>query len=207
MTIQASLILAAVLLIGTVIVLGAIVSRRPPNAFDKVAGTALRGYAPAIALMFTRSGRAWTLTSLGVVAFGVFLATKSNLLVPSVMVASQILSQGVAEILKRGFHRERPAQLLLHKSDIGFSYPSGHAVTAVVFFAGWGLIALDSTLPNWLRIAITAGLFIWALGIIWSRVALAAHYITDVLGGFMFGAAWVCALLAVVIELRGVSLR
>jgi membrane-associated phospholipid phosphatase len=40
------------------------------------------------------------------------------------------------------------------------------------------------------------------IGVGWSRVALAAHYASDVLGGALFGSAWMCALVALVLHLR-----
>lgn len=205
MTIEAGLFLAALLLVSAVLALGPAVSRPIPNRFDARAAAALRGVAPHLALLFTRSGRAWTLTALSTTAFVAFVVTKSNLFIPLLMIASQLLSQSVAEFLKRFFHRERPAQLLLHRSDIGFSYPSGHAVTAVVFFGGWALVALHSPLPHGLCILLFALLLIWSIGVIWSRLALGAHYATDVLGGFMLGSAWVCTLLAFVVGFRGLN--
>jgi len=47
-----------------------------------------------------------------------------------------------------------------------------------------------------LKVAIVTVLVLWALGIMWSRLALGAHYLSDVFGGALFGTAWLCALFA-----------
>jgi membrane-associated phospholipid phosphatase len=36
------------------------------------------------------------------------------------------------------------------------------------------------------------------IGIPWSRLALDAHYATDVIGGLVFGCGWLCATIAIV---------
>ena len=196
MSYETELLLAAGALAAAFIGLGTAVSRPIPNRFDTQAASALRGRGATLAILFTRSGRFWALVVLSSVAVCGFFVATSNPILPLLMIASQLLSQAVAEAFKRYFHRPRPATLLLHKKDIGFSYPSGHAITAVVFFAAWGLLALNSPLPNWLKLTLAAGLLIWATGILWSRLALSAHYVTDVLGGFLLGSAWLCAAVA-----------
>ena len=72
--------------------------------------------------------------------------------------------------------------------------PKEEATTAVVFFVGWALVTASSAL--WLdeKAAVTALLVVWAMGIAWSRLALGAHYLSDVAGGLLFGAGWLCAL-------------
>jgi membrane-associated phospholipid phosphatase len=44
-----------------------------------------------------------------------------------------------------------------------------------------------------IKIALVALLAFWIAGIGWSRLALGAHYPTDVIGGTLFGVAWACA--------------
>jgi len=41
-------------------------------------------------------------------------------------------------------------------------------------------------------------LVICIVGIPWSRLALGAHYLTDVAGGVLFGAGWLCITLALI---------
>ncbi|HEV2907661.1 MAG TPA: phosphatase PAP2 family protein, partial [Candidatus Eremiobacteraceae bacterium] len=109
---------------------------------------------------------------------------------------SEAASQGVIELIKLVFQRARPDYWIVYHES-GFSYPSGHASTAIVFFGSWLLIVLMSPLPKAVRYASGAIILAWMVGIDWSRLALGAHYATDVLGGTLFGIAWVGALLAV----------
>ena len=89
-------------------------------------------------------------------------------------------------------HRPRPMvdQPLVHEA--GASFPSGHAQAAV---AGYGILLLVflSVLRGlWRRAAIAVALMM-VIGIGFSRVALAAHFVSDVIVGFVLGGAWLAA--------------
>jgi undecaprenyl-diphosphatase len=85
------------------------------------------------------------------------------------------------------FHRTRPDMPFLH-AETGFSFPSGHATSSVIFF-GWLVYLLFMhfvfTKPvKWL-ICLLAILVCAAIG--FSRVYLEVHYATDVLAGYCLG--------------------
>ena len=183
--------------------LGTFVSTRPLTRID-IDGRKVRGTFPALALLFTRSGRALPLLAIGILATLAFYFLKKPLWIPLGISASQLLSQGFVELLKRRFLRERPDDWLA-RHERGLSYPSGHATTAIVFFGGWLLALADVPMPPWLRFAAGAALAAWMIGIGWSRMALGAHYLTDVLGGILFGSAWMCAILAMLLRLRAIA--
>jgi undecaprenyl-diphosphatase len=91
-------------------------------------------------------------------------------------------------LLKLLFHRPRPAKQLVMAH--GYSFPSGHAFSAVVVYGfliymTWKLIRSEA-----LRFIIffVAILLIVLVGI--SRVYLNVHWLTDVLGGYTAGFAW-----------------
>ncbi|MDQ6823232.1 MAG: phosphatase PAP2 family protein [Candidatus Eremiobacteraeota bacterium] len=194
MSVEAKLWLASALCFAVVLALGAYVSRHANTRFD-VESVAIRGQLPRLAYVFTESGRASALTIVGVgfILMSGFL--RAGVLIPAAVLASQVVSQGAIEGLKAVFNRKRPDYWLIH-NELGKSFPSGHASTAVVFYGTWAAIVAASSLPPTLKMILVVAFSTWAVGIVWSRLALGAHYLSDVFGGTIFGVAWLCSILA-----------
>ncbi len=94
------------------------------------------------------------------------------------------------EVLKYLFHRSRPALAHPLVKLESYSFPSGHAVSATVFY-GFLAILLCSSVPSKVRrVAIRVAAIALILAVGFSRVYLGVHYPTDVLGGMFEGAAW-----------------
>jgi membrane-associated phospholipid phosphatase len=109
----------------------------------------------------------------------------------------------LGELIKELVHRDRP----YHQSTLidlsGYSFPSGHTLAATLLYgllASFALLVLKSL---WLRILAAAGaaLIITLVGL--SRIALGAHFLTDVLGAMAVGLAWLWFCLKLVEVLRG----
>ena len=81
--------------------------------------------------------------------------------------------------------RARPEQGLVSAS--GFSFPSGHATMAVIFFSLLIYLFRDEIKNKALRWIFVAGcwLLIFLVGI--SRVYLGVHWLSDVLAGWALG--------------------
>lgn len=193
MSLQADLWIASLLLFVLFVSLGISVSNKPLGALDARA-IVFRGQATRLAVVFAKSGRSKGVTLLCAISLATYALMRLPVWIPLVMILSQILSQTIVEIVKLRYRRLRP-DYWLAGLEAGHSYPSGHAVTAIVFFAGWAFVAASSAAPPVLKEAAVAALALWAAGISWSRLALGAHYLSDVAGGTLFGAAWLCALL------------
>ena len=101
------------------------------------------------------------------------------------LMGSSVLNQA----LKWGFARPRPPQAVWWTHAAGWSFPSGHAMIAVV---GYGATAhiLGRGRPRTIRSAGDAAALAWAVLIALSRVYLGVHYLTDVIAGVAIGLAW-----------------
>jgi membrane-associated phospholipid phosphatase len=80
------------------------------------------------------------------------------------------------------------------KHETAFSYPSSHTAIAVAFYLVLACFVARSALPG--RGWIAAAIAVLAVAIMWSRLALGAHYLTDIAGGVLWGGTIVAALTA-----------
>lgn len=197
MTAEVRLGALAAVAFALALALGAYVAARPPGALD-VASTALRGEATPLAILFTRSGYWYVLIGLFILIFGTCMLLRREPAAFAVLGGVQLVSQFATGGIKDIFKRARPDDWLFHH-ELGYSFPSGHAVTAIVFYGGLLFLIWSIPAPRAFRIPATFLLGAWILGIPWSRMALGAHYATDVIGGILVGVAWLC-LLAVVLR-------
>jgi undecaprenyl-diphosphatase len=178
------------------IALGVVVAGRPPLAVDLEAAGLWFGRGTEAAWWLTQSGYGLALGAIGLLALGAAIGLRKEVSGVVVTLIAQGFSQAAAAWFKTLFARPRPPHWLMHHES-GFSYPSGHAVTAVVFYGGLAAVAANSPLPLGVRRLVVFALTGWAIGIAWSRVALGAHYVTDVVGGLLFGATWFCLVRAI----------
>lgn len=100
-----------------------------------------------------------------------------------------------ADFFQHFFSRPRRLDWVV-KHETAFSYPSSHAAVAVGFYLLWGEIVRRGSWAARIRLPLALLLDCIALGILWARLALGAHYITDLLGGALWAAAVVAAGLA-----------
>jgi undecaprenyl-diphosphatase len=187
--------IAAVALFVAFIALGELVTRKPALRVDSAA--LFHAHATALARFFTFSGRWVFITGGFVIATFIFRHEHRGVIIPALLLISQILTQTLAELFKARYRRVRPEYWVVGL-DIGKSYPSGHAVTAMVYFCGWACVVAFSALVPDLKYALVALLVAWAVFVDWSRLALGAHYLTDIAGGTLLGSAWLCAVLGAV---------
>ncbi len=174
--------------------LGAYVSTRTPTRLD-IEAVALRGGATPVAAFFTTLGYWPALTVLSAIAVVAFSGSADRVWLPAALVASHALSQSAIVAIKPVFHRVRPDYWLVRR-EVDTSYPSGHAATAVTFYGALIVLVRHVALPHGVALVATAALAACVLGIPWSRLALGAHYLTDVTGGLLVGSAWLAASLA-----------
>jgi undecaprenyl-diphosphatase len=102
--------------------------------------------------------------------------------------------------LKALFQRVRPLHDHGFIVEPGWSFPSGHAFGAMVFYGMLAYVLLRLT-PRFHRAIIAAAvLLIGMIGI--SRILLQVHYFSDVMAGYAAGAAWLVVCIVVAETLR-----
>ena len=102
----------------------------------------------------------------------------------------------IEAVLKAHFHRQRPAAFFDVASPESFSFPSGHALLSVCLYSLLATL-ISSRLSGRARWMVRLGTALLILTIGASRVYLGVHYPSDVIGGYLAGAAWISALVAV----------
>lgn len=105
--------------------------------------------------------------------------------------ASLLASWLVADLFQHLFHRPRRTDWIV-RHETSFSYPSSHAAIAFGFYVLWAALVQQSRLPALARVGVGVLLVALGLAICWSRLALGAHYVTDLAGGAFLGLAVAC---------------
>jgi membrane-associated phospholipid phosphatase len=114
----------------------------------------------------------------------------------AVFLAVTCLGGGLVDtIVKIVVGRPRPEVEHPIITAYGNSFPSGHSMQAVVCY-GALLLVLLPLIPDRHRTKAMVATATWALLIGLSRLALGVHYVSDVAGGFVLGAAWLAASVA-----------
>jgi undecaprenyl-diphosphatase len=87
--------------------------------------------------------------------------------------------------------RPRPDLLTPIVVEPGYSFPSGHSLSAMVAYGVIAVLVARSGLPRPARTGIIGLLAVLVAVVGLSRVYLGVHYPTDVIGGWLMGFAWV----------------
>jgi len=94
--------------------------------------------------------------------------------------------------IKIALHRARPTDL--HYSGWNaFSFPSGHSTTNALLYGFVAIFILRQSSPYW-RVPIGVCASLWVMAIGFSRLYLGAHWLSDVVGGLVFGSLWLTLL-------------
>lgn len=165
-----------------------------PSPLDASATSWLHGLATptldTVMRAVTSLGSTLVVVALLALAVAGFLLRghrREAVLLAVAMAGSVALSQSLKVIVGR----PRP-QLPWASLQSDFSFPSGHAMNALVFYGALALILWSFRGRRAGGIAVIgAGGLAVLVGV--SRVYLGFHYLTDVAGGILAGAAWLLA--------------
>lgn len=193
---SAELVLVLVLFVLSVLVFAFLVFRVIRLKEEKFDLTVFRGLEPFIndtntSLMkfITFFGTHTFLIPANLMVIAYFLFIRKHrwysIKVPVVAIGSVVAMM----LLKLFFSRVRPATPLLEEVK-GFSFPSGHAMSAMTFY-GLLIYLAYKYIPNpFLKGWVIAFLSLFILSIGFSRVYLRVHYASDVIAGFSIGTVW-----------------
>ncbi|AMY52078.1 MULTISPECIES: phosphatase PAP2 family protein [Nocardiaceae] len=147
------------------------------------------GWVTTMFWIITTVGNTFMMFVLSAGVWGALLTSKRT--VDAWMVAGSMLTGwGLMNALKFAFARERPPipERLVEISS--HSFPSGHATMSMLLATVAIAVMLRSSTP-WLHRPVLLTLpVVAALLIGFSRIYLGAHWTTDVLAGWVFGALW-----------------
>jgi undecaprenyl-diphosphatase len=100
------------------------------------------------------------------------------------------------QLLKLSFHRLRPDAFFGYVEPLGYSFPSGHAISSACFYGVAAAIVTARMQSRAGKALVWAGAALLAGLIGFSRIYLGVHYPSDVLAGYAAAIVWVAALRA-----------
>jgi undecaprenyl-diphosphatase len=106
------------------------------------------------------------------------------------------LGGGIVDTLvKAAVHRPRPVVDHPVATALGKSFPSGHAMSSLVTYGALVLVFLP-VVPRAARHAVLAVATLLVVAIGTSRLLLGVHFLSDVVGGWVLGLAWLVGAVA-----------
>ncbi len=149
--------------------------------------------APAASLFFrglTEAGGVIGMTAIVSVAAAV-LAGKGRYRWAAYLAITAAGGAVLNQLLKLHYVRQRPDLAKAALGAEGYSFPSGHAMTAAVVLGALGYLAARSGRTWRTKSAAFSALASLALGIGVSRLYFGVHWASDVAAGFAAGGLWV----------------
>jgi undecaprenyl-diphosphatase len=134
-------------------------------------------------------------TSLGIVLG--FLVGQRHRHAAALLGLSMLGAFVLNESLKLHFHRPRPTVPWSIGDEHTYSFPSGHSLFSFVLYGTLAYLALHRPVTPRRRVEVLVPAILLPLGIGLSRIYLGMHYPTDVLAGYLTGAVWLVAVVAV----------
>ncbi len=111
------------------------------------------------------------------------------------LVVTSLLGGLVNTLVKVAVDRPRPVVDHPVATALGKSFPSGHAMSSTVVYGALLVVFYPSFSRRARPIAVVATVVV-VLGVGASRLLLGVHFVSDVIGGFLLGLAWLLASVA-----------
>jgi undecaprenyl-diphosphatase len=170
------------------------------DAFDRALAVALNRHATPVGVdalsAITLLGDTWTIAAIGA-AGALGLAFRRRRVLLAAWAAAFVGGALLNLALKAAFQRARPEFEAPLAAALGWSFPSGHAMGAMI---AYGMVAYVLVTGFGRRAApfIVAAASTIVLAVGFSRVYLGVHYFSDVVGGYLSGIAWLAVCVSAV---------
>ena len=119
----------------------------------------------------------------------ILLILIANKRTPIAIIINMLIMWALISILKRTFKRKRPNINRL-VNEKGYSYPSGHTMTAIIFYGFNIFLIIVSNIYMPLKISLIIILSTLILLIGYTRIYLGVHYLSDVLASIFLGTSY-----------------
>ena len=100
----------------------------------------------------------------------------------------QFIGYCLVILIKYSVTRLRPSYRLIDVS--GYSFPSGHTFSTVIFTFTILALLLPYCKVKWQKVLLEIVGALWIIIIMYSRVYLRAHFTSDVIGAFFLASGW-----------------
>lgn len=108
------------------------------------------------------------------------------------LVVTNLVGGAIDTVVKVSVNRPRPEFEDPIVEAFGKSFPSGHTMATTVGY-GTLLLVFMPIIPRRWRVPAVIAYFAFVALMALSRLSLGVHYVSDVLGGFVLGVAWLVA--------------
>jgi undecaprenyl-diphosphatase len=187
-------------LVGFAVLAALMWHARLPNAVDRGAATAVDidpgGYRFRLGEVVSFVGSPGVVLVLGFLVAG-WLTLRRHIAVALTVLAAPALA-GIGEVVaKKLVERPRPLTAGL-TGEGGFGFPSGHVAGLTALVLVCFLVAAVGRFAGGPRVVLATRVALLAVpAVAFARVQVGAHYLTDVLAGFLLGSAIAVLLVAV----------
>jgi len=148
------------------------------------------GLVPAAKVVSFLGVPAWFYVIIGAAAL--YFWRKGRRRIATYLVVTNLVGGLLDTIVKLAVNRPRPELQDPSVEALGKSFPSGHTMAATVGY-GTLLLVFMPLIPRRWRLPAVVAYFVWVTLMGLSRLSLGVHYVSDVLGGFALGLAWLLA--------------
>jgi membrane-associated phospholipid phosphatase len=189
------LLLEWVVMLAALVVLGEAVQHVPAvGSFDRrVTATAIAHRAPALnqAMRIATWGGSWiAAVCLGAALTILYKRRRLPREAVIAMLAAWAGQVSAVDITKTVVTRRRPPETVRLVTANGWSFPSGHAATAVVVFGMGAMLLTIGRVPRRWHIGCWATAGVCAVLVGFSRIELGVHWTTDVAASTVWTSCW-----------------